>query len=62
MYQEAIVTFIDILGFGDFVKKSDFHAVQEVLYAVKDSLRKWYVNSSVAISKYGYWLVYILDW
>lgn len=37
MYQKAIVTFIDILGFGDFVKKSDYKSVNKVLDAVEKS-------------------------
>jgi hypothetical protein len=35
MYQKAIVTFIDILGFGDLVKKSDYGSVKKVLDAVE---------------------------
>jgi hypothetical protein len=37
MYQKAIVTFVDILGFGDFVQKSDYKAVEKVLDAVEES-------------------------
>jgi len=37
MYQKAIVTFIDILGFGDFVKNSDAYHVNMVLDAVEKS-------------------------
>lgn len=34
MYQKAIVTFIDILGFSDFVKQSDADSINRVLDAV----------------------------
>ncbi len=34
MYQKAIVTFIDILGFGDFVKQSDAASISRVLDAL----------------------------
>lgn len=37
MYQKAIVTFIDILGFGNFVKQSDADAINRVLDAVEKS-------------------------
>lgn len=37
MYQKAIVTFIDILGFGDFVRQSDAKTINRVLDAVEKS-------------------------
>jgi len=37
MYQKAIVTFIDILGFGDLVKQSDADSINRVLQAVEKS-------------------------
>ena len=37
VYQRAIVSFIDILGFGDFVKKSDANSVNRVLDAIEKS-------------------------
>ena len=36
MYQKAIVTFIDILGFGDFVKQSEADSINRVLDAVQE--------------------------
>ena len=37
MYQKAIVTFLDILGFGDFVKDNDDKVVGKILDAVERS-------------------------
>lgn len=37
MYQKAIVTFIDILGFGDFVKQSDADCINRALDAFEKS-------------------------
>ncbi len=37
MYQKAIVTFLDILGFSDLVKQSDAKAINRVLDAVEKS-------------------------
>ena len=37
MYQKAIVTFIDILGFGDFVKQSDADSINSALDAFEKS-------------------------
>lgn len=37
MYQKAIITFLDILGFGDFVKDNDDKVVGKILDAVERS-------------------------
>lgn len=37
MYKKAVITFIDILGFSDFVSRADAKAINKVLDAVKKS-------------------------
>lgn len=47
MYQKAIVTFIDILGFGDFVKQSDAVRINRVLDAVEKSTSPLILDENV---------------
>lgn len=37
MYEKAVITFIDILGFGELVKNYDYNKIDKVLNAIKEA-------------------------